>query len=56
MKGRTMKTSELKRILSEYCENFNETENVIYDVDWRLWKKDQRLLVRGIIPDRKSVV
>ena len=46
-----MKTSELKRILREDCaEVFSESEHSIYGVFWTVWKKEQRLVVRGFVP------
>ena len=46
-----MKTSELKRVLSEdLVENFSENEDVIFGVYWAVKKREQRLLVFGVIP------
>ena len=46
-----MKTSELKRILREdYVEVFSEHERTIYGVGFTVWKTEQKLVVRGIIP------
>ena len=46
-----MKTSELKRVLWEDCvESWSETDDVIYGVFWTVWKKEQRLVVHGIVP------
>ena len=46
-----MKTSELRRILSEDCvEGFSESEHSFYSVYWTVWKKKQRLVVRGFVP------
>ena len=46
-----MKTSELKRILREDCvEVFSEHERTIYGVGFTVWKTEQKLVVRGIIP------
>lgn len=51
LKGRTMKTSELKRILREDCaEVFTESENAIYNAVWTVWKKERQLVVRRVIP------
>lgn len=46
-----MKTSELKRILSEdLVETFSENEDVIFGVYWTVKKREQRLRVFGVIP------
>jgi len=51
VKGITMKTIELKRILREDClEVFTESENAIYSVCWTVWKKERQLVVRRVIP------
>ena len=46
-----MKTSELKRILSEdLVENFAENNDVIYGMYWTVNKREQRLIVFGGVP------
>jgi len=46
-----MKTSELKRILSEdLVENFDENNDVIYGMYWTVTKREERLIVFGVVP------
>ena len=46
-----MKTSELKRILSEDCVvKWWEIDDAIYGLFWTVWEKEQRLEVCGFIP------
>ena len=45
-----MRTEELKRLLYEDLgEFYSETDDVIHGVFWDVWKKQQRLVVRGVI-------
>ena len=46
-----MKTSELKRVLWEdYVETWGENDEVLHGTFWTVWKKEQRLIVNGVVP------